>query len=172
MGGVCRRDAAPSWGRRPGHHKCLGLVVVAAEVGGRFSEEAASFVHALAKAKSRSQSPIMRRRVRAALSRRWEGILACVQHWNGPALGERSGAGFPFLVRRRVYARRELRLAILLLLMSFVSSKKYPFPNSQQMLFSLETCVGTYLAVQPKFVLFCSDEARMFSLAAFASQHL
>ena len=29
------------------------------------------------KAKSRSQPPILRGRVRAALSRRWEGILAC-----------------------------------------------------------------------------------------------
>ena len=53
------------------------LVVLAAEVGGRFSEEAAKYVHALAKAKSRSQPPILRGRVRAAFSRRWEGILAC-----------------------------------------------------------------------------------------------
>ena len=53
------------------------LVVLAAEVGGRFSEEAASFVHALAKSTSRSQPPILRGGVRAALSRRWEGILAC-----------------------------------------------------------------------------------------------
>ena len=53
------------------------LVVLAAEVGGRFSEEAASFVHALAKAKSRSHPPVLRGRVREALSRRWEGILAC-----------------------------------------------------------------------------------------------
>ena len=53
------------------------LVVLAAEVGGRFSEEAATFAHALAKARSRSQPPILRGRVRAAFSRRWEGILAC-----------------------------------------------------------------------------------------------
>ena len=46
------------------------LVVLAAEVGGRFSEEAATFVHAVAKAKSRSQPPILRGRVRAAFSRR------------------------------------------------------------------------------------------------------
>ena len=52
-------------------------MVLAAEVGGRFSEEAATFVHALAKAKSRSQPPILRGRVRAAFSRRWEGILVC-----------------------------------------------------------------------------------------------
>ena len=41
------------------------------------SQKAASFVHALAKAKSRSQPPVLRGRVREALSRRWEGILAC-----------------------------------------------------------------------------------------------
>ena len=52
------------------------------------------------------------------------GPPTSVQHWNGPALGERSGAGFPFLVRCRVYPRRELRLEILLLLMSFDSKKK------------------------------------------------
>ena len=53
------------------------LVVLAAEVGGRFSEVTASFVHALAKAESRGQPPMLQGRVRAALSRRWEGILAC-----------------------------------------------------------------------------------------------
>ena len=51
-----------------------------------------TFVHALAKAKSRNQPPILRGCVRAA----------------SPELGERSGAGFPFLVRRRVYPRGEV----------------------------------------------------------------
>ena len=41
------------------------LVVLAAEVGGRFSEETASFVHELAKAKSRGQPLMLQGRVRA-----------------------------------------------------------------------------------------------------------
>ena len=53
------------------------LVVLAAEVGGRFSTETAVFLNALAKAKSQSAPQLLRGRVRVSNTRRWEAILAC-----------------------------------------------------------------------------------------------
>ena len=73
----------------------------------RSSCETASFVHASAKAKSRDQPPMLQGRVRAAFSRRWEGILACTAaksfaaHRNGSVLGARGVAGFPVRVKCR-----------------------------------------------------------------------
>ena len=52
------------------------LVVLGIEVGGRWSEEALSFVSALAKAKARSSPAILRTSVRAAFMHRWTGLLA------------------------------------------------------------------------------------------------
>ena len=50
------------------------LVVLVAEVGGRFSTETAVFLNALAKAKSQSAAQLLRGRARAAYTRRWEAI--------------------------------------------------------------------------------------------------
>ena len=63
------------------YHKLLQarrcrLVVVALEVGGRWSEEAVKFVQLLAKAKARSVPQILRQAARAAYFHRWTGILA------------------------------------------------------------------------------------------------
>ena len=53
------------------------LVVLAGEVGGRWSEETRRFLSLLAKAKARSEPHILRKRVEQAWRLRWGGILAC-----------------------------------------------------------------------------------------------
>lgn len=52
------------------------LVVLALEVGGRWSDEALDFVRLLAKAKARACPALLRPSVRAAYHHRWTGILA------------------------------------------------------------------------------------------------
>ena len=52
------------------------LVVLALEVGGRWSDEAIKFVQQLAKAKARTVPAILRPSVRAAYFHRWTGMLA------------------------------------------------------------------------------------------------
>ena len=52
------------------------LVVLAFEVGGRWSEESLTFVRLLAKAKSRAAPAVLQQSVRAAFHHRWTGILA------------------------------------------------------------------------------------------------
>ena len=53
------------------------LVVLAAEVGGRWSGETAKFLVALADAKAQSCPFILQNRVKAAFVRRWSAVLAC-----------------------------------------------------------------------------------------------
>ena len=53
------------------------LVVLAAEVGGRWSEETAQFLRGLAKARADSVPPLLQGRVKAAWLRRWSSLLAC-----------------------------------------------------------------------------------------------
>jgi hypothetical protein len=52
------------------------LVVLSLEVGGRWSEEAATFVRLLAKAKARAFPPILRNSVQMAYTVRWTGLLS------------------------------------------------------------------------------------------------
>ena len=52
------------------------LVVLALEVGGRWSEEAVTFVRLLAKAKARTVPQLLRTAAQAAFVHRWTGILA------------------------------------------------------------------------------------------------
>ena len=52
------------------------LVVLAAEVGGRWSEETAQFLRALAKAHAQTAPLILQNRVKAAWLRRWSNVLA------------------------------------------------------------------------------------------------
>ena len=54
------------------------LVVLAGDVGGRWSEETRSFLTQLAKAKSRHEPPILRRRAEQAWRMRWQAMLSCV----------------------------------------------------------------------------------------------
>ena len=53
------------------------LVVLASEVGGRWSEESREFLRQLAKAKARNAPRAMRSRVRVAWLLRWSTMLAC-----------------------------------------------------------------------------------------------
>ena len=53
------------------------LVVLAAEVGGRWSSETAGFLSALAKAQAESMPFLMQSRAQAAWFRRWSAMLAC-----------------------------------------------------------------------------------------------
>ena len=53
------------------------LVVLAAEVGGRWNEETATFLSALAKAKALESPLVLQGRVQAAYIRRWSAVLAC-----------------------------------------------------------------------------------------------
>ena len=72
-----RRRKAATYPELSGDMGRARLVVLAAEVGGRFSTEKAVFLNALAKAKSQSAPQLLRGRVRAAYTRRCEAILAC-----------------------------------------------------------------------------------------------
>ena len=53
------------------------LVVLAAEVGGRWKVETAQFLSALAKAKAQVAPHLLQGRVEAAWLRRWSATLAC-----------------------------------------------------------------------------------------------
>ena len=52
-------------------------MVLAVEVGGRWSPETQSFLSQLASAKARAESPLMRRRVEQAWRFRWGALLSC-----------------------------------------------------------------------------------------------
>ena len=54
------------------------LVVLAVEVGGRWSAETRSFIAQLAKARCRQEPSLLRRRAKQAWRMRWEVFLSCV----------------------------------------------------------------------------------------------
>ena len=58
-------------------HSRARLVVLAAEVGGRWSDEAADFLKQLAKAKARGVPRVLQVRTRQAWQMRWSSLLAC-----------------------------------------------------------------------------------------------
>ena len=53
------------------------LVVLAGEIGGRWSVETRTFLSQLAKARSREEIPLMHRQVEQAWRLRWGSMLAC-----------------------------------------------------------------------------------------------
>ena len=53
------------------------FVVLAGEVPGRWSEETASFLRQLAKARARSEPPVLQKRAEQAWKLRWGSLLAC-----------------------------------------------------------------------------------------------
>ena len=53
------------------------LVVLAGEVGGRWSAETAMFLRLIAKANARTEPPVLRLRAELAWRARWGSILAC-----------------------------------------------------------------------------------------------
>ena len=60
-----------------GRNGRVRMVVIAGEVGGRWSEETKAFLWSLACEKSRSEARVLRGSVRAAWYRRWSCLLAC-----------------------------------------------------------------------------------------------
>ena len=71
------------------------LVVLAGEVGGRRSEETATFLRLLAAARARRESALLRRRVEQAWRMRWSGMLACAaaRAFAASLLEQRSNVG-------------------------------------------------------------------------------
>lgn len=68
------------------------LVVLALEVGGRWSSEAWAFVRCLSRARAREQVPILKKQAQPAWHRRFVGILAvAAQRAFGESLLKRSG---------------------------------------------------------------------------------
>ena len=64
------------------------LVVLACEVGGRFSDECQHFLRQLSKAKVRGEPPLLQQRVRHAWLFRWGSMLACAgARWRNAADG-------------------------------------------------------------------------------------
>ena len=60
-----------------GPHSRAKLVVLAVEVGGRWSEQTRAFLSQLAHTRARQETPLMRRRAEQAWRLRWGGMLAC-----------------------------------------------------------------------------------------------
>ena len=88
--GATRKEPIPSWwGRRS------RAVVLAGEVGGRWSEETVTFLTLLAAARARSASALLRRRAGQAWRMRWGGMLACAaaRAFAASLLEQRSNVG-------------------------------------------------------------------------------
>ena len=60
-----------------GLHSRAKLVVLGVEVGGIWSDETRTFLSRLAKARARTEMPLMRRRAEQAWRLRWRAMLAC-----------------------------------------------------------------------------------------------
>ena len=52
-------------------------MVLAGEVGGRWSAETSTFLRLLATARARSETPVLRKRAEQAWRLRWSTMLAC-----------------------------------------------------------------------------------------------
>ena len=72
---VARRRKEATYPELSGETGRARLVVLAAEVGGRWNKETAQFITALANA--RAQDPLLQGRAQAAWVRRWSAIFAC-----------------------------------------------------------------------------------------------
>ena len=72
-----RRKKATAYPELVGPHYRAKLVVMAAEVGGRLSEEPRAFLSQLSRALSRSDMPLMCHKAEQPWSLRWGAMLAC-----------------------------------------------------------------------------------------------
>ena len=72
--GETKRRRTPSWWGEVGRAR---LVVLAGEVGGRFSAETAQFISSLAWVKTQGMSDLLRRHASTAWTRRWSALLSC-----------------------------------------------------------------------------------------------
>ena len=74
---LARRRKERTYPELIGRNATARLVVLAGEIGGRWSSETNTFVRLLAQAKAREEPPILRRRVEQAWRLRWGSHLAC-----------------------------------------------------------------------------------------------
>ena len=84
--GALNRDGVLEAARRRKERRCpelvgprsrARLVVLAVEVGGRWSAETSSFLAQLVKAKARQETLLLQKRAEQAWRLRWAGIFAC-----------------------------------------------------------------------------------------------
>ena len=74
---VARRRKEATYEELSGEGGRARLVVLAAEVGGRWNSETAQFLTALARARAQEVPLVLEGRAEAAWVRRWSAILAC-----------------------------------------------------------------------------------------------
>ena len=74
---VARRRKERTYPELVGQRARTRLVVLAGEVGGRWSGETRSFLSQLAKAKARQMPIVLRRRTEQAWRLRWQALLSC-----------------------------------------------------------------------------------------------
>ena len=74
---AARRAKETTYPKLSGEGRRARLVVLAAEVGGRWSQETADILNAMAKTRAQESPQILQGRVRTALVTRWSAILAC-----------------------------------------------------------------------------------------------
>ena len=74
---VARRRKERTYPELVGDSQRAKLVVLAGEIGGRFSEETHTFIRLLARAKTRSIPEPLRTRARQSWMFRWGSLLAC-----------------------------------------------------------------------------------------------
>ena len=74
---VARRRKERRYPELSGHNNRCRLVVLAGEVGGRWSDETRTFIRSLARFKERSEPPLLRKRVEQAWRLRWWSLLSC-----------------------------------------------------------------------------------------------
>ena len=72
-----RRRQERTYPELVGPRRRAGLVVLAGEVAGRWSDETRRFLSLLAKAKARGEPHLLRRRAEQAWRMRWSAILSC-----------------------------------------------------------------------------------------------
>ena len=88
-----RRRKEVTYPELTGEHGRARLVVLACEVGGRWSDETCLFIAGLARAKARSEPRAIRVAARRAWHRRWSTSMACCgAHAFGLSLLERRAA--------------------------------------------------------------------------------
>ncbi len=88
---AARRRKTRTYPELSGENDRARLVVIALEVGGRWSSEAWAFVRCLARARAREEPDLLRRKAQASWHRRFVGIMAvAAQRAFGQSLLERS----------------------------------------------------------------------------------
>ena len=74
---AAKRRKVATYPELAGPHSRAKLVVLAVEVGGRWSDETRGFLSQLARARAREEIPLMRRRAEQAWRLRWGAMFAC-----------------------------------------------------------------------------------------------